>query len=204
MPTANQVTVARILMIPVFVVLVLGYGCSVDAKAPQEWMRWLALTVFLIAAASDGLDGYIARRYNQKTRLGAILDPIADKGLLLAGLIALSLTNWSYALPVWFVVLVVTRDLIVVLGAALINRFLGPVEVQPSFLGRTATVTQMIALGLIMLLQNHNWLLMTVRGVPFTFLDLGVVIAAACTLLSGVGYVVKALRTTLTPPSQGG
>lgn len=183
-------------MIPVFVVATLYYGRTVEAQAPQEWMRWTALAVFLIAAASDGLDGYIARRYNQMTRLGAILDPIADKGLLLAGLITLSLTKWSYALPMWFVVLVVTRDLVVVSGAALINRFVGPIKVQPSFLGRTATVTQMIALGLIMLLQNHNWLLVTVRGVPFTLLDLGVVIAAACTLLSGIGYVIKAIRSS--------
>jgi phosphatidylglycerophosphate synthase len=69
---------------------------------------------FLLAAASDGLDGYVARHYNQRSQLGVILDPIADKGLLLSGIITLSITNWSQSdpdygkFPVWFPVLVIT------------------------------------------------------------------------------------------------
>src|SRR5256886_12832902 len=86
-------------MIPVFVALAIYYGESVRRGDPLEWQRFAAIIVFLLAAASDGLDGYVARRYNQRSRLGVILDPIADKGLLLSGIITLSITNWSQSDP---------------------------------------------------------------------------------------------------------
>src|SRR6188474_3440269 len=95
MTTANKITVVRILMIPVFVTLAIYYGQSIQEGDPQDWQRFAAIAVFLLAAVSDGLDGYVARRYNQRSSLGMILDPIADKGLLLSGIITLSLTSWS-------------------------------------------------------------------------------------------------------------
>jgi len=97
--TANKITLVRIAMIPVFVALAIYYGESVRRGAPLEWQRFAAIIVFLLAAASDGLDGYVARHYNQRSRLGVILDPIADKGLLLSGIITLSITNWSQSDP---------------------------------------------------------------------------------------------------------
>ena len=81
MTTANKITVVRILMIPIFVTLAIYYGQSIQEGDPQDWQRFAAITVFLLAAVSDGLDGYVARRYNQRSSLGMILDPIADKGL---------------------------------------------------------------------------------------------------------------------------
>ncbi|PYL84339.1 MAG: hypothetical protein DMF23_06555 [Verrucomicrobia bacterium] len=93
--TANKITLVRIAMIPVFVALAIYYGESVQRGAPLEWQRFAAILVFLLAAVSDGLDGYVARRYNQRSRLGVILDPIADKGLLLSGIITLSITNFG-------------------------------------------------------------------------------------------------------------
>ena len=90
MTTANKITIGRIMMIPFFVLMALYYGRSVSRGQPEEWMRASAIAIFVIAAASDGIDGYIARRYNQMSRLGTVLDPIADKGLLLAGVITLS------------------------------------------------------------------------------------------------------------------
>src|SRR6476661_7483097 len=122
MTTANKITVVRILMIPVFVTLAIYYGESIQEGHPQDWMRFTAITVFLLAAVSDGLDGFVARRYNQRSTLGAILDPIADKGLLLSGIITLSLTNWSEfepgsgKFPAWFPVLVISRDAILLVG----------------------------------------------------------------------------------------
>src|SRR5437016_8098527 len=124
MTTANKITVVRILMIPIFVTLAIYYGESIQEGHPQDWMRFTAITVFLLAAVSDGLDGYVARRYNQRSTLGAILDPIADKGLLLSGIITLSISNWSQSdpdygkFPVWFPVLVITRDAVILVGAA--------------------------------------------------------------------------------------
>ncbi len=95
MTTANKITVVRILMIPAFVTMAIYYGESIKRGQPLEWQRFAAIAIFLVAALSDGLDGYVARRYNQHSTLGVILDPVADKGLLLSGIIALSLTNWS-------------------------------------------------------------------------------------------------------------
>src|SRR3954462_2610411 len=120
-------------MIPVFVALAIYYGESVRRGAPLEWQRFAAIVVFLLAAASDGLDGYIARRYNQRSRLGVILDPIADKGLLLSGIVTLSVSNWRYEMPLWFPVLVIARDIIVVSGVVTLHVLNGTVQVKPSW-----------------------------------------------------------------------
>jgi len=194
MTTANKITVLRIMMIPFFVMMALYYGRSVDAGQPEEWMRWLAIVIFVTAAATDGIDGYIARRYNQKTRLGAVLDPVADKGLLLAGIVTLSLSSWTYRFPLWFVVLIVSRDLVILAGTLLLHHFGGPVKIQPSWMGKTATVMQMIALSMVMVLQNRNWLLANIAELKFTVLDLAIVVAAFFTLASGVGYAVETVR----------
>ena len=146
MTTPNKITIARICLIPVFVMMALYYGRSVAAGAPEEWMRWTAIAVFVLAAASDGIDGYIARRYNQMSQLGVILDPIADKGLLLSGIITLTVSNWQYEIPLWFPVLVISRDIIVVAGTVALHHFVGGVKVKPSWLGKTATVSQMVAI----------------------------------------------------------
>src|SRR3982751_333420 len=95
MTTANKITIVRILLIPAFVTMAIYYGQSVQAGTPQEWQRFTAIALFLIAAVSDGLDGFVARRFNQRSTLGGILDPIADKGLLLSGIITLSIRTWS-------------------------------------------------------------------------------------------------------------
>src|SRR5439155_1189489 len=123
MTTANKITVVRILMIPAFVTMAIYYGQSIQRGAPLEWQRFTAIAIFLIAAVSDGLDGYVARRYNQRSSLGVILDPIADKGLLLSGIITLSISNWSEIdpeygrFPAWFPVLVISRDAVILVGA---------------------------------------------------------------------------------------
>src|SRR4026209_993499 len=120
MTTANKITVVRILMIPVFVTLAIYYGQSIQEGDPQDWQRFAAIAIFILAAVSDGLDGYVARRYNQRSSLGVILDPIADKGLLLSGIITLSISNWSETgphhgrFPAWFPVLVISRDVEIV------------------------------------------------------------------------------------------
>src|SRR5205814_10507386 len=139
MTTANKITVVRILMIPIFVTLAIYYGESIQEGHPQDWMRFTAITVFLLAAVSDGLDGYVARRYNQRSSLGAILDPIADKGLLLSGIITLSIRNWSQVdphygkFPAWFPVLVISRDAVILFGSAVLHYFIGnKMKVKPS------------------------------------------------------------------------
>src|ERR1043166_5177851 len=76
MTTANKITVARILMIPAFVTMAIYYGQSIERREPLEWQRFAAILIFLIASISDGLDGYVARRYKQRSTLGVILDQI--------------------------------------------------------------------------------------------------------------------------------
>ena len=151
MTTANKITIVRLLLIPVFVLLGVYYGASVDRHEPEPDLQYAAILVFLVASISDGLDGYIARHYNQRSKLGAVLDPIADKGLLLAGIFTLSFTNWGYKFPLWFPVLVVSRDVIVVAGSLGLHYLNGEVHVRPRWSGKIATVFQMVAIVWAML-----------------------------------------------------
>lgn len=191
MTTANKITISRILMIPVFIMLAIYYGQSVQEGTPEEWFRFAAITVFVVAAASDGLDGYIARHYNQKSRLGVILDPIADKGLLLAGIITLTFSRWHYEFPIWFFVLVIARDVVVVIGAILLQYFMGSVQIRPSWSGKTATVLQMGCIAGAML--QIPWIV-SVAGKQILFLNLLVIAAGLFTFFSGVGYVMDGIR----------
>src|SRR5258708_12864976 len=146
MTTANKITVVRIFMIPAFVTMAIYYGQSIQRAAPLEWQRFTAIAIFLVAAISDGLDGYIARRYKQRSALGAILDPIADKGLLLSGIITLSISNWSEVdpeygrFPAWFPVLVITRDAVILAGAIILPYFIAnKLKVKPLCPEKVAT-----------------------------------------------------------------
>ncbi len=195
MTTANKITVTRILLIPGFVMMAIYYGRGVHHGAPEPWQRWCAIAFFVVAAASDGIDGYIARRYNQRSKLGVILDPIADKGLLFAGIITLSVSNWDYEFPVWFPVLVIGRDLIVVLGAVILHMLNGTVHVRPSWTGKCATAFQMAALIVVMLQLNFFATRFTLFGntIPLQFVDLPVWLAGIFTAISGFGYVVDGI-----------
>jgi CDP-diacylglycerol--glycerol-3-phosphate 3-phosphatidyltransferase len=164
------------------------YGESIQDGNPQDWLRYAAITVFLLAAVSDGLDGFVARRYNQRSSLGMILDPIADKGLLLSGIITLSISNWSTVdvhygrFPVWFPVLVITRDAVILIGSAVLHILNGKVRVRPSWTGKVATVLQMAAIA---------WVMLQLRFLPL----IDVVIAAGFfTLVSGAIYVRDGVR----------
>jgi cardiolipin synthase len=187
--TANKITVARILMIPLFVTMAIYYGESIQRHAPLEWQRFTAIVIFLIAAVSDGFDGYIARRYKQRSSLGAVLDPIADKGLLLSGIITLSISNWSESdpdygqFPIWFPVLVITRDAVILVGAGILHFFIGAkMRVKPSWTGKVATVCQMCAIA---------WVMLQLHFLPLIFV---VIVAGVFTLVSGVIYVVEGVR----------
>jgi len=188
MTTANKITVVRILMIPVFVTMAIYYGQSIQRSAPLEWQRFTAIVIFLVAAVSDGLDGYIARRYKQRSTLGAILDPIADKGLLLSAIITLSISNWSEIdpeygrFPAWFPVLVITRDAVILVGAGVLHLLNGKVQVKPSWTGKVATVLQMAAIAWVML-QLHFLSLLYI-----------VIAAGVFTFISGIIYVMDGVR----------
>jgi len=188
MTTANKITVVRILMIPAFVTMAIYYGQSIQRGEPLEWQRFAAIAIFLLAAVSDGLDGYVARRYNQRSSLGVILDPIADKGLLLSGIITLSISSWSEVdpeygrFPAWFPVLVITRDVVILVGSVVLHLLVGKVRIKPNWTGKVATVLQMIAIA---------WVMLQFRFLPLLFV---VICAGLFTFISGVVYVIDGVR----------
>ena len=138
MTLANRITVFRLLLIPVFVGLVVGY------TREHQWVRYAALGVYAAAAVSDALDGFVARAYNQKTKLGAMLDPLADKLMINIGFVFMAVNEeFAYTVPYWFPAVILARDTMIVMGAYLINEYYGPVRVRPRIGGKMTTVFQM-------------------------------------------------------------
>ncbi len=186
MTLPNKITIARILLIPVFVWLTLDYIRDSQKDQEQEWERGLAFTVFTLAAISDAVDGYIARRYHQKSELGTYLDPLADKALLLSALILLSVrfkdgTPFDQ-LPLWFPVLVVSRDVMLLCGMILIHMLVGRVTVRPRLVGKCSTFFQMIALG---------WVLLKVERPSYLW---ALYVAGFFTLASVIWYLFDGLK----------
>jgi len=186
MTTANKITIFRILLVPFFIVEVLSY-----VEAGEELHRSLAIAAFLLASVCDGVDGYIARRYNQRSELGAILDPLADKMLLVAGIVLLSLHHEQYLphLPLWLTATVISRDVLLLLGMVVIHFTCGKVAVKPHIFGMGATVLQMIAVC---------WALLKLPAVWLHWFALG---AAVCTGGSGVIYVFDGVRQLSASPA---
>jgi cardiolipin synthase len=141
---ANQLTILRMMIIPVFVIL-LVYG-----------YRGWALVSFIVAGVTDLLDGLIARLAGQKTTLGAWLDPMADKLLLVTMFVVLTLPGLGLAnrLPLWFTVLVISRDVAIVLTVAVVNLAVGPRTFRPSIYGKVATATFVVT-GVVALYFNY-------------------------------------------------
>lgn len=183
MTTATQITLFRIFLIPVFIGLAIYYGQSVAAGAPDEPLRWWTIAVFAVASISDAVDGYIARHFNQRSRLGQILDPLADKALMFSALITLSFAHWEPHFPLWFPLVVIFRDLAVVSGWALVNHVTGTrIEVRPHWTGKAAT---------FFLLGSILWLMLDIRIPPLIW---PTAIAALLTSLSGLIYLAETIR----------
>ena len=189
MTTANKVTIARILLIPFFVVEVLYY-----MKSGEEIHRLLAIVVFACAAICDGVDGYIARRYNQKSELGAMLDPLADKLLLISGVVLLSLNNpYLGTIPLWLTGTIIGRDLLLLIGLGVIQMTVGKVKVRPRLLGKVATVLQMFCV---------IWLLFKWNGPRADLLFWILALAAAlCTGISGLFYIYDGTKQLSSHPT---
>lgn len=186
MTTANKITIVRILLVPFFIVQLLYYF-----RNGEEWNRLAALLAFALAAFADGVDGYIARHYNQKSELGAILDPLADKLLLTSGIILLSLDSKGHLerIPLWLTVTLISRDAILSIGALVIHYTFGKIVVRPRFLGKLSTVCQM-GIVLWILLQWTN------RALAFWIFS-----AAILTTLSGIIYIFDGMRHLNASPT---
>jgi cardiolipin synthase len=141
----------------------------------------VALGIALAAGASDAFDGWLAKHFGWQTRLGGLLDPVADKLLLIASFVGLWLAD---ACPGWLTALVIGRDVVIVAGAVAYNAVVGPVQGHPTLLSKATTVAQ-IALVLT-LLVGLAW-----RPWPAAALTAGVWLVAALTFASGIDYVVR-------------
>jgi CDP-diacylglycerol--glycerol-3-phosphate 3-phosphatidyltransferase len=154
MTFATKLTVLRLVLVPVFAFLAISYGLSTSAGWPDETLRWAAFWVFVIAAATDGIDGWIARHFDQKSELGAFLDPIADKALVLSALLILTLFDWGvdgWRIPLWFAALVVLRDSVILAGIRVMWSARKKVEIRPHWTGKVCTFFMFVVLGWVML-----------------------------------------------------
>ena len=139
----NYISIFRLMIIPVFVIALLDFS---ESGVEISW--WTAVIAFCVASISDGIDGYIARRFKQRSELGTFLDPMADKLLLVSGLIILSFSsNHLPKLPVWMIGMVFGRDLFLLLGFFVITYWCGKMKIQPHFLSKCATVLQMFVVA---------------------------------------------------------
>ena len=190
MTTANKITILRILLIPFFVVEVLYY-----VETGNEIHRLAAILSFAITAILDAVDGYIARRYNQRSELGAILDPLADKLLLVSGIVLLSFDHRPYLaqVPLWFTGTIIGRDLLLLIGIFVIRLTVGDVIVRPRITGKIATVLQMAVVLWILL----GW----DQGRGMRWLGGWTLGAAVCTGVSGLLYVWDGVKQLGSHPT---
>lgn len=178
----NLLTIFRMVLVPIFVTLLF-------------YQRFgLALAAFVLAGITDGLDGLLARRFNQRSQLGTVLDPIADKLMLVSAFVVLSMRTVfpqpvprHLPIPVWVTVAVISRDVFIVVGAAAINIMTGFRGFRPSWLGKLNTTVQIIAVAIIMLAASLPY------GTGY-YLPTLYVIVFTLTVLSGAHYVFFASR----------
>lgn len=189
MTTANKITILRILLIPFFVVEVLYF-----MKTGIEMHRVLAMIAFGVAAGCDAVDGFIARHYNQRSELGAVLDPLADKLLLVSGVVLFSLDNpYLGSIPLWLTVTIIGRDLLLLIGLLVTQMMIGKVQVRPRAVGKVATVLQMLCIVWILLRLD--------RGMGARWFVAWTYGAAIFTGVSGLLYIWDGMKQLGTHPS---
>jgi len=161
----NMITIARIALVPVLILLLKDHDYAAG------------LIVFVIAGASDALDGYLAKRLNVQSRLGAILDPVADKLLLVSAYVMLAMLEH---IPFWLVLVVVFRDLLIVGGYMLYTSHAGPVKMRPSILSKLNTLMQITLVAVILAQQA--------AGLAWPLAEILVYVVLATTVASGAHY----------------
>jgi len=172
---ANQLTILRMLIIPAFAIVML-----------YDYHGW-ALALFVTAGLTDALDGLIARWTGQNTTLGAWLDPMADKLLLVTTFVMLTLPgSQANRFPVWLTVLVISRDVAIVLTVAVVNMAIGSRTFRPSILGKIATAVYIVTCGVALL---FNYL-----DRPSPVVDVLIYASLAITLVSAAHYIILTTR----------
>jgi cardiolipin synthase (CMP-forming) len=168
----NFITVVRILLTPLFVIFLL------------RDMFQIAILIFTIAGISDGLDGFIARYFNQRTELGAYLDPIADKFLLIASFVTLGVQQH---IPGWLTVIVISRDIVIVMGIAVLTVMDIKIRIHPTLVSKVTTFVQLFTVFLTLLYPEMPSEPLT-KYVMFW-------VTAVLTTISGLHYMMLGLNT---------
>jgi len=174
--TANQLTILRIVFVPVFIILLV-----------YQDIGW-ALTTFVLAGVTDVLDGLIARRFGQKTSIGAVLDPIADKLLMTSSILILSLPQMEFhnLIPRWLMVIIIFRDVFMLVVSLVVVLMAGFRVFTPSPYGKASTVMQVTTVIAVLYM---NWRNLVVPELNVLFYMTGLM-----TVFSGLHYLVRGLR----------
>lgn len=161
----NLLTITRIFLVPFFIIMII-----------EERFR-PAIIALTVAGISDALDGFIARYFNQRTELGAYLDPIADKLLMLSSYVCLGYTG---ILPDWLCVIVISRDVLIVLGIGICSVAGIKVQINPSRISKFNTVAQISTIFFILLAKVVTWQIDEAVYLGFYIITAGLTIASAC------------------------
>jgi|SRR5215470_3388929 cardiolipin synthase len=174
--TANQLTILRIVFVPVFIILLVYHEVG-----------W-ALATFVLAGLTDVLDGIIARRFGQKTSIGAVLDPIADKLLMVSSILILSLPQMEFhnTIPRWLMIVIIFRDVFILLVSLIVVLMVGWRVFTPSPYGKISTFMQVIT---VLAVLYTNW-----QGLIVPELNILFYMAGLMTAFSGIHYLVRGLR----------
>jgi cardiolipin synthase (CMP-forming) len=170
----NALTVMRIIFVPVIVILLMQ----------GEFFK--ALIIFALSGISDGLDGFLARILNQQTELGAYLDPIADKALIISCFVTLSI---KHIIPGWLSVIVVSRDCIILLGVAVLAIMSVSFKIRPTMISKMTTVLQLLTVFLVLAVHSLS-LQGDLKAVLWGFY----IVTAILTIASGLNYIFKGIR----------
>lgn len=182
MSFANKVSIFRIICVPFFVAAILYYHPS------RDYLRYAALGIFALAVFSDCLDGFLARVMRQKTKAGTVLDPLADKVLLSCAFIFVYIKDnlpMGINVPLWLVIIVLSRDLLILFGAAVIYVTKNELILTPSRWGKYTTFFQMLAIVSVLLQYQAT-----------SFI---IIFTALFTVCSGIDYLRKGLNVLYGP-----
>lgn len=175
---ANKVSTFRILSVPFFVASLIYYS------AERDYLRFVALGIFILAVSSDAVDGYVARRTKQKSEAGLILDPLADKLLLISAFLCLYFVDKFPAhirFPLWVTLIVVSRDAIILLGAVVIYMVEQKINILPTKWGKLTTTFQMLSIMAVLMQWELAYILWW--------------LAVLFTLVSGIDYLMRGFKT---------
>lgn len=176
---ANKISTFRILSVPFFIASLIYYSSQSD------YLRFVALAIFMLAVASDAVDGYIARKSNQHSKAGLILDPLGDKLLLMSAFFLLSFDKFIIKFPLWVTLIVISRDCLILLGALIIFMVKQNMSILPSRWGKLTTTLQMSAVIAVLMQFRIAYILMY--------------LAVLFTVTSGIDYIMRGFKILYAP-----